>query len=117
MGLSSSRALLSASSPHGYQSTGLSLCWSKYGLVSFASLLAMLSLPHRPEQGSSLWTPNVPQLNYSVGQLLTDELYSADLSHQAHRVGDGPGGGDSGSRLRLTYPRQRAFIPCGRHHV
>src|SRR5215203_2338642 len=44
MGLSSSRALRRASSPHGYQSTGLFLCWSKYGLVSLASLLATASL-------------------------------------------------------------------------
>src|SRR5215210_3703552 len=48
MGLSSSRALFNASSPQGYQSTGLSLCWSRYGLVSFASLLATASrLPKR----------------------------------------------------------------------
>ena len=30
----SSRAAAKASSPHGYQSTGLSLCWRRYGLVS-----------------------------------------------------------------------------------
>src|ERR687895_204479 len=41
MGLSSSRAFSRASSPHGYQSTGLSLCWSRYGEVSFASRLAI----------------------------------------------------------------------------
>src|SRR5215208_3147348 len=51
MGRSSSRARRSASSSHGYQSTGLSLCWSRYGLVSFASLLAILSLPYAPERG------------------------------------------------------------------
>ena len=32
IGLSSALALAKASSPHGYQSTGLWACWSKYGL-------------------------------------------------------------------------------------
>src|SRR5205807_6302504 len=32
--LSSARAFSNASSPHGYQSTGLSACWRRYGLVS-----------------------------------------------------------------------------------
>src|SRR5437868_12423881 len=35
--LSSARARANASSPHGYQSTGLSLCWRRYGLVESAS--------------------------------------------------------------------------------
>src|ERR687886_2439072 len=39
MGLSSARARVSASSPHGYQSTGLCACCSKYGLVSPARRL------------------------------------------------------------------------------
>src|SRR5215218_5990882 len=65
-GLSSSRALFNASSPQGYQSTGLSLCWSRYGLVSFASLLAILSLPRRPGGGLFVVTPNVPQVGWSV---------------------------------------------------
>src|SRR5882762_8231299 len=36
IGLSSWRALANASSPHGYQSTGLCACCSRYGLVSRA---------------------------------------------------------------------------------
>src|SRR5687768_14142240 len=36
IGLSSRRARSSASSPHGYQSTGLWACWRRYGLVSRA---------------------------------------------------------------------------------
>src|SRR5215211_9286499 len=40
IGLSSVRAFSSASDPHGNQSTGLSLCWSRYGLVSFARRFA-----------------------------------------------------------------------------
>src|SRR3954470_24950290 len=33
-GLFSSRALAKASAPHGYQSTGLSWCWRRYGELS-----------------------------------------------------------------------------------
>ena len=40
MGRSSSLARPSASAPHGYQSTGLCACCSRYGLVSPASRLA-----------------------------------------------------------------------------
>src|SRR6187401_794767 len=36
IGLFSFFAVAKASSPHGYQSTGLSACWRRYGLVSFA---------------------------------------------------------------------------------
>src|SRR3954468_23624612 len=46
IGLSSSRARASASSPHGYQSTGLSLCCSRYGDVSCARRFGIpLTLP------------------------------------------------------------------------
>ena len=41
IGLSSARAFAKASSPHGYQSTGLSLCWRRYGDVSRARRLAI----------------------------------------------------------------------------
>src|SRR6266542_4559540 len=41
IGLSSARALANASSPHGYQSTGLWACCKRYGLVSLISRLAM----------------------------------------------------------------------------
>src|SRR4051812_8008156 len=37
IGLSSARARANASSPHGYQSTGLCACWSRYGDFSAAS--------------------------------------------------------------------------------
>ena len=37
MGLSSAFARASASSPHGYQFTGLCACCLRYGLDSFAS--------------------------------------------------------------------------------
>lgn len=47
-GRSSARARANASSPHGYQSTGLSACWRRYGLVSVASRFTRRSLrPHR----------------------------------------------------------------------
>src|SRR5438034_658627 len=39
MGRSSRRARAMASSPQGYQSTGLWACWRRYGLVSWASRL------------------------------------------------------------------------------
>src|SRR4051794_6732125 len=38
-GLFSARALANASSPHGYQSTGLCACWRRYGEVSSARRL------------------------------------------------------------------------------
>src|SRR3990172_8945237 len=41
IGLSSFSALSKASIPHGYQSTGFSACWRRYGLFSFASLFGM----------------------------------------------------------------------------
>src|SRR5690349_22420579 len=44
-GLSSARARSNASSPHGYQSTGLSRCWRRYGLVSPASRFTRSKLP------------------------------------------------------------------------
>src|SRR5258705_3514066 len=39
IGLSSLRARSNASAPHGYHSTGLSLCWRRYGECSAASRL------------------------------------------------------------------------------
>src|SRR5881275_2331270 len=48
IGLSSRFAAANASGPQGYQSTGLSLCWRRYGLVSWASrLLAVMTSPYR----------------------------------------------------------------------
>lgn len=41
MGLSSFLALSNASAPHGYQSIGLSLCWSRYGEASIAKRFGM----------------------------------------------------------------------------
>ena len=40
-GTSRARAAAKASSDHGHQSTGLSACCSRYGLVAFFSRLAM----------------------------------------------------------------------------
>ena len=42
MGRSAARAAASASSPQGYQSTGLWACWRKYGLDSAARRLVCL---------------------------------------------------------------------------
>ncbi len=35
-------AFSNASGPHGYQSTGLWACWSRYGLLSFASRFGLV---------------------------------------------------------------------------
>src|SRR5215216_1407023 len=43
IGFRSARARSSASGPHGYQSTGLCACCSRYGLVSFARRLGIAS--------------------------------------------------------------------------
>ena len=55
IGLSSRRARSNASSPHGYQSTGLCACWRRYGDDSFSSRFAGRAgsfmgriLPHSP---------------------------------------------------------------------
>ncbi len=45
MGLSSSRRRANAASPHGYQSTGLLACCSRYGLLSSARRLDIQSAP------------------------------------------------------------------------
>src|SRR5687768_11245884 len=42
-GRSSARAFANASSPHGYQSTGLWACWRRYGEVSWARRFVMQS--------------------------------------------------------------------------
>src|ERR1041384_5749372 len=42
IGLCSTRAFVKASSPHGYQSTGLCACCKRYGLVSCCSRLVCL---------------------------------------------------------------------------
>src|SRR5215204_1563486 len=47
IGLSSRRDRSSASSPHGYQSTGFSACCARYGLVSFARRFGI----SRPKEG------------------------------------------------------------------
>src|SRR6188508_776738 len=46
IGRSSARARPSASSPHGYQSTGLFACWRRYGLVSPARRFGMPAVSH-----------------------------------------------------------------------
>src|SRR3712207_1273751 len=57
---SSSRARANATSPHGYQSTGFSACWRRYGEVSRASRLAtgrVLSMSHHRETVTALGAP------------------------------------------------------------
>src|SRR5205823_14452658 len=57
IGLSSSFAFWRASGPHGYQSTGLWACCSRYGLVSPARRFAIaqyLNSPVSPEGTTTL---------------------------------------------------------------
>src|ERR1700761_1976171 len=56
-GRSSRRARCSASSPHGYQSTGLSLCCSRYGEVSCARRLDILRR-RLPPRGKAQYAVN-----------------------------------------------------------
>src|SRR4051812_16523310 len=48
IGTPRSRAAANASSPHCHQSTGLSLCWRRYGLVASARRLGTASTLSRP---------------------------------------------------------------------
>src|ERR1700750_1269283 len=60
MGRCSSFALPRASGPHGYQSTGFSACWRRYGEVSGARRLAtyrVLSMSHHRETVTALGAP------------------------------------------------------------
>ena len=50
--MSLARAFAKASSPHGYQSTGLSACWRRYGLVSCGQAV------HAPHVQSSTTLPS-----------------------------------------------------------
>src|SRR5690348_15242839 len=50
MGLPLRLASASASSPHGYQSTGFSACCCRYGLVSFASRFGILRTLPQPRR-------------------------------------------------------------------
>ena len=57
--MSSARARASASSPHGYQSTGLWACWRRYGLVSparrfIASVADQARVPAEAERAVEL---------------------------------------------------------------
>src|SRR5436305_4949740 len=61
-GLSSVLARSNASSPHGYQSTGLSLCCRRYGLVSSASRFMVPSYPHENRVRYPLKIPGNPQV-------------------------------------------------------
>src|SRR3954453_316497 len=67
IGLSSVRACASASSPHGYQSTGLSLCWRRYGEVSAARRFGM-ARPRLPPQQRALDLP-ARRLRQRFGEL------------------------------------------------
>src|ERR1700730_8353863 len=71
MGLSSERERSRASGPHGYQSTGLCACWSRYGLVSWINLFVWLC---------------VVILILDSSFLLQSSLYCLDISSGQHRA-------------------------------
>src|SRR5215213_8160545 len=96
-GLSSSRARANASSPHGYQSTGFSACWSRYGEVSRASRLAtgrVLSMSHHRETITALGAPDaVGPYSHAVraGGLVFCSGQVALDPESGELVGDSPG--------------------------
>src|SRR5690348_11336916 len=61
MGLRSLNARSKASSPHGYQSTGLCACWRRYGLVSELSRLVYFGLPSGLRCRVSMPPRRIPQ--------------------------------------------------------
>src|SRR5215212_6281176 len=94
---SSSRARANASSPHGYQSTGFSACWSRYGEASRASRLAtgrVLSMSHHRETITALGAPDaVGPYSHAVkagGLLFCSGQVPLDPD-SGQLVGDGPG--------------------------
>src|SRR5262245_557045 len=62
IGFCSARARASASSPQGYQSTGLCACWRRYGLVWWTSRFVVI--PLRRVAGSRLRLHDVEQLHF-----------------------------------------------------
>lgn len=97
-------AFRNASSPHGYQSTGLFLCWSRYGDFSLASLLVKL-LPILLEMKQwTIWRrrrTNKPIQEIKCRQILeTKEMLG---SHQ--------------SRSRKTRKRNANFLLSARSWV
>src|SRR5918996_2446527 len=103
IGRSSSRARSSAASPHGYQSTGLSACWSRYGEVSCASRLGItLRLPGRctltrgpAEEGGGMPVDLTIVLKDEPGQLArlgeTTGEAGVNLQGMCAMTGDGHG--------------------------
>src|SRR5438045_9143674 len=87
IGLFSLRAFASACVPHGYQSTGLLACSSRYGLVSCARRLAIASL-YRPSSKRmaqwARWTTEPKQTLSSLQAMPTD---ISPAKHQAFSVG------------------------------
>src|SRR5687767_2985249 len=113
IGRSSSRARVSASSPHGYQSTGLSACWRRYGLVSSASLFTgLLPAPHQPAHeldGAGDREGNEQREREALPRRLL-ELLAADVAEQRRvRSPD-----DRGDRVERREAAPRHLEAAGR---
>src|SRR4051794_22583456 len=76
-GLSNRRASAKASSPHSHQSTGLSLCCRRYGLVAPASRLAILTTSRMPTSVVVCPKGTVRQTKQTDGPLPGDSADSA----------------------------------------
>ena len=97
IGLSSSRALASASSPHGYQSTGFSACWSRYGLVSVARRFGTVT---RFLMRNSSWPVTVRARPRALATMV------AQVDHWRTHVSDvsDAGSDDRARRARIRWP-------------
>src|SRR3954451_23109163 len=76
-GLANRRASAKASSPHSHQSTGLSLCCRRYGLVAPASRLAILTTSRMPTSVVVCPKGTVRQTKQTDGPLPGDSADSA----------------------------------------
>jgi tRNA modification GTPase len=121
--LSSALALAKASSPHGYQSTGLDLCCNRYGLVALASLFsfcdaavslmdhlndtifALASAPGRA--GVAVWRVSGPAAAVIFKTLLRIAVPEPRLAVRAYLRGDSDEIVDDG--LALWFPAPHSF--------
>ena len=93
-----SRAAANASSPHGYQSTGLSRCWRRYGEVSAAESV------HRVD---ATGPSTAPAGSGAHGDPTGWEGRAGHRRVEGHRQGDRAAYGGAGARVMLSSRKQR----------